>query len=343
MPDGDEERRPEKKPGDEGDFDGKTYLYIKTHPLDDGSEPLPAGLEFWISPHITIVKPDGTRGQEATAGKENGVEVIVTNKGGLDAVNAYVECFVADPSTGFTPASCTKVLADYLSVPAHGTATLTGRWTPTESESGHRCLLARVCSTVPPDCFHDWGVFDVVGDRHEAQRNIFVIPVPEGEDSISFGFQVVNPHEGKMETIIRTAAVEPDRRGAIVRAVFGDAPVAISKKVQTGLHVELGGLLEHRISGDSGTTIRRTAGRAKKGGLVATAFPFGTLKRALPPLAERQTARRLAMTNREVRHAVVIIPRTAGVRTGELEVLSVEQVDAESGRVIGGLCLVLKH
>ncbi len=343
MPREDEETSPEKRPGENGTFDGKTYLYIKTHPLDDGSEPLPAGLEFWISPHITVIKPDGTRGQEAAAGQENGVEVIVSNNGGLDAVNAYVECFVADPSTSFTPASCTKIFADYVSVPAHGTAAVTGRWTPMPDESGHKCLLARVCSTIPPDCFRDWGVFDVVGDRHEAQRNIFVIPVPEGEESVSFGFQVVNPNDSAMETIVRAVPVALERRVAIVRSLFGDAPVAISREMATGLHIAVGEMLEHRMVFDPHNVVVHAAKSKTKTGPVPLKATFGRLGKSLALPARRQMAQHLAMANREVRHAVVTIPRTPGAKPGELQVVQIEQVDASTKKVIGGICLVLQH
>jgi hypothetical protein len=343
MPDEEKEMRPEKEPGEEGEFDAKTYLYIKTHPLDNGSEPLPAGLEFWISPHITIIKPDGTRGQEASVGYENKVEVIVTNKGGIDAVDAYVECFIADPSTSFTPSSCTKIMADYISVPAHGTATLTGRWTPTVDESGHKCLLARVCSTIPPDCFKDWGVFDVVGDRHEAQRNIFIIPVPEGDNSSSFGFQVVNPYNRALDANIRTSMASPERRAEIARAIFGDAPVAITREMATGLHITLGDRIDHQMALDPHTVIARSRSRMERDSLQFQTIKFGILKK--PPVLpiERQMNQKVSMINREVKHAVVTIPRPNEVKPGEVQVLHIEQVDSTSGKVIGGICLVLKY
>ncbi len=43
-----------------GEFDGKTFLYIRTNPADDGTEPLPSGLPCWISPDITIIQPVST-------------------------------------------------------------------------------------------------------------------------------------------------------------------------------------------------------------------------------------------------------------------------------------------
>ena len=73
------------------DFEGRTYLLIRDHILDDGSEPLPASLTACHSPDIVVVKPDGTRGGEAVAERENHVEVTVTNLGGMDANSLVVD------------------------------------------------------------------------------------------------------------------------------------------------------------------------------------------------------------------------------------------------------------
>jgi hypothetical protein len=98
-----------------GKFKGRTYLYIRDHPLDTGAEPLSANLPWWVSPDITIIRPDGTHGL-AIAGQLNKVEVTVTNDSGLIAGNAYVDVFFADPTTVIMPATATLIGGGYLTI-----------------------------------------------------------------------------------------------------------------------------------------------------------------------------------------------------------------------------------
>src|SRR6185295_14815785 len=104
--------------GKEGRFDGRTHLFIRTHPADPGVEPLPAGLDFWVSPDIVVVPPGGSPGDEAVAGVVNEVRVTVRNRGGLEAIDAYVDAYVNDPSTVMTPTTSIQVGSGFLTVPA---------------------------------------------------------------------------------------------------------------------------------------------------------------------------------------------------------------------------------
>ena len=53
-------------------------------------------------------------------------------------------------------------------------------------------MLARVCLSFPPDCYVNPTVFDVIGDRHVAQRNIHVVQMAQQMELLSFGFRIVN-------------------------------------------------------------------------------------------------------------------------------------------------------
>lgn len=338
-----EERSPETRPGEEGEFDGKTYLYIKTNPLDDGSEPLPSGLEFWISPHITIIKPDNTRGGEAIAGQINTVEVIVTNKGGIDAVNSYLEVYVADPSTSFTPNSCKKILSEYITVPHYYTATVANQWIPSLNEGGHKCILARVCSTIPPDCFKDWNSFDVVGDRHQAQRNIFVVSFPEGESSLSFGFQVVNPKKKENKFVVRAVPVDISTKPHIIRPIFGSAPVKLNQEIMGNFNLSIGNIIESKMVISPLTEKRLKKEGFSKNKQILDKFSFGIMKETLPITGERKISHRLSMVEQEVRQSVITIQRTRDSQPGDIQVVQIEQIDAQSEKVIGGICLIIKH
>ena len=242
--------------GRDGTFDGKTYLYIRTNPADTGVEPLAPGLDFWVSPDIIVVKPGGAMGDEAVADQENQVQVIVTNAGGLPATDAYVEAFFADPSTVMTPATVTPVGAGFVSIPGYNTATVSFPWTPPASEAGHRCLFARVSLAIPFDSYVNPAIFDVVGDRHVAQRNIHVLSMSKAK-KLSFAFVVVNASE-KEELVL-------------VRAEELRAPVAL-RQLGAAMHCEAAVFGRHELGAvglswgrDTGAPGSRTArGRARR-------------------------------------------------------------------------------
>lgn len=310
--------------GDNGKFDDRTFVYIRTNPADDGTEPLPPNLPCWVSPDITIIQPGGIRGGEAVAGQLNQVEVIVTNAGGLDAIDAYVEAFVADPSTSFTPATATLVGGDYLSIPGYNTGTIAFPWTPLSADVGHRCLLARVCLLLPPDCYKDPTVFDVVGDRHVAQRNISVIALTDS-DSASFRFLMTNPRKKRSEFVLRAREIKvgPDA-GAVRRALgcwcaqFAEAPLA-------DLRLGLGEAVKLGNEPDPERRFQPS--------------PWGVLK-APVRLAARKTAT-AALARDEVREAVVTLSANLDVRPGDLHIVEIAQLESRTKQVVGGLWLVV--
>lgn len=309
-----------KKPG--GEFDGKTYVYIRTNPVDDGTTPLASGLGWYLSPDITVIRPGGVSGTQAVVGEAEQVEVAVTNGGDIDAIDAHVEVFVSNPSTAFTPATATRVGDGFLTIPNNSRASIAFPWVPASSDAGHRCLLARVCLGLPFDCYANAAVFDVPGDRHEAQRNISVVDL--GAKATSFGFLIVNPLSDKGAFMLRTTEVRPRRNIDIFRKAigceytqFGEAPVA-------GFGLTLGKILPS----------------AREPGLEKL-FPTGPLARCrkLP----RQKTVSLEMKKGEIRHAVLTIGRNPDIRTGDLNIVQVEQVDVQTKKIVGGSWIVVRH
>lgn len=299
-------------------FEGRTFLLIRTHPLDDGTEPLAPGLPFWTSPDITIVKPDGTRGGEAVAGSTNQVEVLVTNKGGMPAVDAYVDAFVADPSTAFTPATATAIGGTFVTVQGYTAASVSFPWVPGAGAAGHRCLLARVSLVVPPDTYVDGTVFDVVGDRHVAQRNIHVVSLAGAQKSLSFAFTLVNPLGVDAEFAIRAREVKLGRGAATVRAALG---CTLMPAAAAPLELVRVAVAEQRPEEDGAEP------RDRPGAL-------GVLRR---PQALRPQRGRVALAAGESRTGVVSLTRGSGP-TG-VNVVEVRQTTAD-GVVVGGLWLV---
>jgi hypothetical protein len=306
----------------DGEFDAKTFIYIRTNPADDGSEPLSAGLQHWLSPDITIIRPGGIRGSEGAVNELEQVEVTVTNGGGIDAVDAYVEAFVADPSTGFTPATAKPVGSGFLSISNHTQATISFPWTPTSTDAGHRCLLARVCLSFPPDCFTNPAVFDVVGDRHVAQRNINVAQIAGAQ--LSFGFIVVNTLGRDATFLLQAKEIRVGQKADMARKALGCMYAQFSATRLQRIGLELGEVILHTERED-----------------MKQAFQTGVLRRRMQ-LGKRKSTQ-LKMQKGELRHAVLTIPHNPDIRRGDLNIVQVEQIDIETKKTVGGLWLIVQH
>ncbi len=313
--------------GDKPDkpFDAVTRLYIRTHPADDGSEPFTASPNFWQSPDILIVQPGGAVGGLAVPLELNHVRVVVTNGGGIPAVDAYVDAFVANPSTGFTPATATPIGGDWVTVQAYSTASVDLPWTPLATDSGHRCVIARVSLVVPFDSYTDPTVFDVVGDRHVAQRNITVLDVPAGERT-SFRFELAAWSEDHSRATVR--AFERTREvelGALVKAAgcVGGLPAT----------EPLAGLAVRTL------TARETQRRPSLS--APTRVTLGVAERPERTLGGAELGARLEK-DAEPRVGVVTFAVADGEEPGRLHVVDVVELDAGTERVVGGLTFIIR-
>jgi len=208
----------ENREGREGGFDGKTYLHIPTNPADTGSEPF-EGTDFWVSPDIVVIPPGGAPGDKAVAGEENEIRVTVRNHGGIEAIDAFVEAYVNEPSTVMTPTTSIRLGGNFLSVPGYGSASTSFSWAPQDSDAGHRCLIARVALTVPADTYRDPNAFDVINDRHVAQRNIHVVAMAEAMRE-GFDFAVLNPGWEEERMLVRVEQIfDPEAFGQLGAAM----------------------------------------------------------------------------------------------------------------------------
>lgn len=345
MPDSNREYPPsgEGEPRPYGEFEGRTCLYIRTHPHDDGSEPLRTGVRHWKSPDIVIIQPSGTRSGEAIAGRENQVEVAVTNGGGIDAVDAYVDAFFADPSTGFTPATATPIAGGFLTIPGYSRRQIHLPWTPSASDAGHRCILARV-ALFPLDTYADGTVFDVKGDRHVAQRNIHVVSMAKEAKMIHFAFGITNTENEVMEVTIRPREIrDPKQWATLSRAVgcefiqfgetrlreykvdLGDDRVVVPREVIEQFVRPTGSLRTAEVS------IPLTEFRLQNLGVRSDVIlndPRDALKVRLEPL--------------EVRQGLLMVTRPTETRPGDVHAVDIEQTGPGS-EILGGLTVIVRH
>lgn len=322
-PDDQHDDKPEE-PHD-GEFDGTTRLFIRTHPADDGSEPLAPGLAFWTSPDVVIVKPGGAVGGEAVPLQVNQVRVTVNNGGGIPAVDAYVDAFVADPSTLITPATATFIGGGLVTVQAYLQATIDLPWTPQAGDTGHRCVIARVSLVFPPDTYTDPTVFDVVGDRHVAQRNIQVLEVAAGQ-AMTFRF--------------RLGAAADGRRGALVRAFERTRETDARELAQAGGCV--GGLPAVMPLAGLGVrtlTAREALGRPSLAGDVVPALGISRRPEEVPDQTE---VRASAGRAKQPRIGAVTFRVSSDDEPGRLHAVDVVQLDEETGEPVGGLTFVVR-
>lgn len=324
MPDGNS-----GKPRD-GEFEGRTYLYIRTHPADDGSEPLPAAHHHWVSPDITIIQPGGARGGEAVAGVTNHVEVVVTNAGGIEAVDAFVDVFFADPSTGITPATATLIGSGYITIPAYNVQAVSFPWIPSATDAGHRCLVARVALYLPPDMYVDGTIFDVRNDRHGAQRNISVVAMEDAE-YMSFSFAVVNPLTEPMQMRLLAREARDEGELNVIReglgcgfAQFGETPLPAVK-------IDMGDERIEVATVDNPLLLLAEEHRLTRSGALGRIKPT-RLRNSY--IADMQPG--------EIYEGILYVERNPDTRPGDLHAVNVIQQDAD-GNIIGGLTVIFRH
>lgn len=317
------DHNPEKP---DGEFEGVTRLYIRTNPADDGSVPLPGGLQFWTSPDIAIVKPGGIVGGEAVPMQPNQVRITVWNGGGIPAVDAYVDAFVADPSTVITPATATPIGGANITIQGYSSTTVDLPWTPDAADAGHRCILARVSLIAPPDTYTNPAVFDVVGDRHVAQRNISVLSVPAGRTT-TFRF-LMQPLSAEGTKPVRLVAIERTRE--------------VEPQTLAQLAGCAGGLPATRPLAALGVRmLSRREGRGRPGLEGDIPIELGMLRRAGEVTDERVVNGRL---NPQLapRLATVSFTVAEGEEAGRLHVVDVMQLDPETEQPQGGLTFVIR-
>jgi hypothetical protein len=314
---------------DKGDFSGRTYLVIRYGAGDIGARPLPSGETPWASPDITIIKPDGTQGAEAVAGQLNTVAVTVQNFGGVDAIGVYVDAFVCSPTTGFTPATGFSVGGNFLDVPSYSNATIPLPWTPDPTFVGHCCILARANLTIPPDTYLNGSVFDVWGDRHVAQHNIFVVDLA-GRSSVTFPFLIPNLTLKQGEFVIAARELREKNEIAATARALGTRFLQVGETalpmVQLAPIQPLDrGKLEDEVIIASGATGR---------------IWFDPKK--LEPTAKPAPSFKLTMKPNDVVPAVAIIERNPKTRAGDVHAVAIQHLNAKN-QLIGGLTIVVRH
>lgn len=314
--------------GDEGEYPDATHLYIRTNPADDGSEPLAAGLAFWQSPDIVIIKPNGSRGTEAVADAVNQVEVTVTNDGGIPATDAFVDVFFGDPSTVMTPATTTLIGGGYVSIPAISTASATFPWTPSQPDAGHRCLLARVSLVIPPDTYVNGTLFDVTNDRHIAQRNIHVVAMTSGQKAMSFSFRIANPNfEESTLFTIQSAQIRRKDPGRLLTLSLGcEVPPRLADGKLSAMSVRI----HDPDDVERRSTLIREATRVT-----------GPLHRSLRLKGESKA--QVELEPGGTRLATVTLERNPDARPGEIDAIDILQIDSREKTVVGGLTVVLQY
>lgn len=161
-----------------GEFNGETFVFIRAFPDDDGSVPRPDSAQPWQSPDMAIIHPDGTRRTWAKGGLTHQVEIIVTNGGGIDAVDVYVEVYsdlVLPNHNPVTPDTATCLFNTFITINGYSSTAFTFPWrVPKPLFRSMYLMYARACLSFPPDCHGDSRRFNIKQDRHVALLEVKV-------------------------------------------------------------------------------------------------------------------------------------------------------------------------
>ncbi|WP_353569975.1 fibro-slime domain-containing protein [Candidatus Albibeggiatoa sp. nov. BB20] len=133
---------------------GKVDLWVADPTPDDGSEPSKAR-KIWVSPDVWVRNNDDgqTRHQNVVGGKNNFVNVRVSNIGELDAEDTTVEVYWVKPSLGSAwPTRWTKIGTSQISSLAAGENTSVSiKWPKNKIPNpGHYCFHVRVLNEADP-------------------------------------------------------------------------------------------------------------------------------------------------------------------------------------------------
>lgn len=177
--------------------------------IDDG-DPWYLSDDIWVVPGSD---PNGSPGVP-TAGSSAYVWARVHNRGSSSVTGATVRWYWADPSTTITRGSAHLIGTSYVDLAAGETKEVLclTAWTPSWVNGGHECLFAEAFASSDPLASSDASSsFDVVGDRHVAQRNISVAEAAEGSAMTRMMFVVTNPARFHQEKVlVRARALPPE-------------------------------------------------------------------------------------------------------------------------------------
>jgi hypothetical protein len=172
--DGDQrERRPPKH------FKDSSFLLIRSYDGDNGNRP-PTQSLLWLSPDILVSPVSNLANYTRTliAGETYRIVCNVHNRGDLAVPSAKVEFWLCDPSLGFHTSMAKNLTLGRVPsawVDPGGSAQVQFLYTVPPTESGHKCLFARVFSFGPLDRPVDLTRLDPAIDRHTGQLNLDIV------------------------------------------------------------------------------------------------------------------------------------------------------------------------
>ncbi|MBP9503554.1 MAG: hypothetical protein KBF17_15455 [Candidatus Promineofilum sp.] len=185
------ERRPPRH------FVDSSFLYVRSFNGDDGNRPF-SNQVYWLSPDILIspVSNPGVYTRTLNAGEMYNLQCYVHNRGDMVAPSIKVEFWLTDPSLGFDTRYAThltlgRVPTIWVNPYSSGVAQVTYTVPPTES--GHKCLFARLFSFSPVDLPIDDFRLEPPLDRHIGQSNLHIVPQAQ-----PFMFNVIHPPNAEL-------------------------------------------------------------------------------------------------------------------------------------------------
>ncbi len=191
------------------EFRDTSFLHIRSQAGDTGARPLVGGVH-WHSPDIQLYPAHafpgpGSHTNELVAGRSYRIVVQIHNGGDLAVPYPKLELFLSDPTLGFDTRFSTHIATtQHEGILLPGSSGLVQHtYRVPHTESGHKCLFARLWSFSPPDLPIDLHALDPRIDQRVAQQNLHI--VGQGQP---YAFQIV--HQPNAADLIELVALERD-------------------------------------------------------------------------------------------------------------------------------------
>lgn len=158
------------------EFEGSSYLFMRSSETDNSSRPFLEPV-FYLSPDLKVAPANDPTGytRDLITGHRYTITATVRNLGDLNVPSAKLELFLCTPSLGFDTRFADLLGINTLWVRPKSAQQSSLSHTFMATQSGHKCLFARVFSFSPQDIPIDPYKLDPRIDRHVAQLNLNIV------------------------------------------------------------------------------------------------------------------------------------------------------------------------
>ncbi|MEI6577161.1 MAG: CARDB domain-containing protein [Bacteroidota bacterium] len=327
--------------GDKPPFDATTFLYIRAFDGDSGARPIPGGIVFWLSPDVELFSSAGVRivTTDINTSENYTVQVTVNNDGDQNCNACMVELYLDDPSIGFSVIASTLLGSQTIAVNAHSSATADFPFSATGTMAGHKCLFARAYSFLSNELPLDFVAFNTVDDRHLGQQNLNIV---KQASVIDFNLHLaIHELNTSYSLVLKTERKVIRQLSKNILANYTVIPKAVNtegfkflKNTGPVTRLDLGVMHGFNILAKPNISPSFIAAAPA---LMAL---HETLNQEIKPIVKRRIKTWNNVFDKEFNKLSLQIP-DLGLNAGEATPLNLWIKDEKSGKVVGGITLLV--